>query len=164
MRTKDVAMAAEVGSPAPDFTLTSGSHEAVSLSDFRGKTVVLNFFPLAFSGVCTMQFTDIGSGAAPYANADVVHLGMSVDHAHTLRAFGESVGAANVTFLSDFQPRGAVAEEYGVFRPDLGYTTRATFVIDAKGVLRHADITPTPSEMPDGDATLAAINACTRSA
>lgn len=155
-------MAAEVGSPAPDFTLRSGSHERVSLSDFRGRTVVLNFFPLAFSGVCTTQFTNIGSGAAPYANSDVALVAVSVDHAHTLRAFGESVGASNVTFLSDFHPRGAVAELYGVFLPDLGFTTRATFVIDADGIVRHADVMPTTPEMPDGEATLAAINACIR--
>lgn len=155
-------MSAAVGQPAPDFTLKSNDHEDVSLASFRGKTVVLNFFPLAFSGVCTTQFTDIGSGAAPYASTDAVQLAVSIDHAFSLAAFRDAVGANNVTFLSDFQPRGAVAEAYGTFRPDLGFTTRATFVIDADGIIRFADITPTPPEMPDAEATLAAINACTR--
>lgn len=155
-------MSAAVGQPAPEFTLKSGTQQDVSLGDFRGKTVVLNFFPLAFSGVCTQQFTDIGARTTDYANTDAVQLAVSVDHAFTLGAFGDGVGAGNVTFLSDFQPRGAVAEAYGVFRPDLGFTTRATFVIDADGIVRFADITPTPPEMPDATATLAAINACSR--
>jgi mycoredoxin-dependent peroxiredoxin len=154
-------MSADVGQPAPDFTLPSGDHKEVSLADFRGQTVVLNFFPLAFSGVCTTQFTEIGSGATEYATTDAVQLAVSVDHAFSVGAFRDQVSANNVTFLSDFQPRGAVAEAYGVYRADLGFTTRATFVIDADGIVRFADITPTPPEMPDAQATLAAINACT---
>jgi mycoredoxin-dependent peroxiredoxin len=95
------------GQPAPDFTLPSHTGEAVTLSALRGRAVVLNFFPLAFSDVCTAQFRQIADGGAAYTAEDAVVLAVSVDHSDTHRAFAEATGADGVTFLSDFLPRGA---------------------------------------------------------
>lgn len=152
----------EIGQPAPAFTLTSHRQEQVSLSDFAGtSSVVLAFFPLAFSGVCTKQFTELGKDLTAYTGGgDAVVLAVSVDHAHSLRAFAEAVGAEDVTFLSDFQPRGAVSEAYGVFMPEKGFCGRAVFVIDKDGILRHADISPTPLELPDAAGVAGAVASC----
>jgi len=147
-----------VGDVAPDFTLGDHRGEAVTLSGLRGRPVVLNFFPLAFSDVCTTQFRDIGRGA--YADAGAVVLAVSVDHANSLGAFAAAVGAADVTFLSDFLPRGEVARAYGVWVPERGHSGRATFVIDPAGVVRHADRPPTPLTIPDPAAARGAALAC----
>lgn len=149
-----------VGLPAPEFTLPAHTGGAVSLADLRGRTVILNFFPLAFSGVCSEQFRRIGAGEVAWAGADAAVLGVSVDSSDTQAAFAHATGAEGVTFLSDFQPRGTVAEAYGVFAADRGHSIRATFVIDRGGVLRHAEIPPTPLDIPDGASTARTVAAC----
>lgn len=155
-------MAVEVGDQAPDFTLTDDRGDALTLSSLRGRSVVLHFFPAAFSEVCTRQFRELADASAPYTGAHAALLAVSVDDAPTLAAFRESVGAADVTFLSDAAPRGAVSGAYGVFIPDRGHSWRATFVIDAHGVVRHADHHRIPLTIPDADAVRAALEACAR--
>ena len=150
-------MAAEVGSPAPGFTLTSHRGETVSLDDLRGHPVVLHFFPEAFSDVCTRQFTGIGAGTAPYAGEDARLLAVSVDAPDTLAGFAAATGAGHVDFLSDADPRGAVSEAYGIYIPERGHAGRATFVIDAQGVVRHAARVPIPLEIPDEAAVRTAL-------
>lgn len=151
-------MALSAGDKAPDFTLKSNGMEEVTLSQELEKgPVVLAFFPLAFSGVCTKQFTDLGADASGYGKAKV--FGVSVDHAYSLDAFAKQVGAADsVTFLSDFQPRGAVAQQYGVFLDGPGISTRALFVIGPDGVITHAEAMDAPPDMPDVEA--AKLAAC----
>lgn len=158
-------MALTVGDTAPDFTLTSHRMEQVSLADARADgPVVISFFPLAFSGVCTKQFTDLGADVESYRAAGAQVLAISVDHAHSLQAFAEAVGADadGVTFLSDFQPRGEVAAAYGTLIAERGFSGRATIVVDRDGVVQHADYSPTPLEIPDVDAVKGAIAACGR--
>lgn len=150
-------MALKVGDKAPDFTLKSNGMEEVTLSEaLKNGPVVLAFFPLAFSGVCTTQFTDMGKDVSSWSEKGAQVFGVSVDHAYSLDAFAKQVGAEGITFLSDFQPRGAVAQQYGVFLEGPGITTRAMFVINQAGEITHAEAMATPPEMPDVDAAKAA--------
>jgi mycoredoxin-dependent peroxiredoxin len=152
-------LAVEVGHEAPDFTLKSPDNEEVTLSSFRGvKNVVVLFFPLAFSGVCTRQFTDLGRNEERYG-PDAVVLGISVDSRFAQGAFARSLGLTSTTLLADFEPKGEVARRYGVYLDKRGHSTRASFVIDKAGIVRHAEVVPTP-ETPDEDAMLAALATC----
>ena len=138
-------MPVEVGQQAPAFTLPSHTGENVSLADFRGeKNVVLVFFPAAFSGICTKQFSEIGAAEARYAGEDAQVLGISVDNHNSLRAWAETLGLGDTLLLSDFHPKGAVATEYGAHFEKAGMNTRASFVIDREGIVRYAEIGENP--------------------
>lgn len=152
-------MALDIGSEAPDFTLDDSNGEPVSLSQFRGKPVHLNFFPAAFSPVCADWFSRIGADGSPYADAVVI--GVSVDGRWTLGEFRDRMGADEVRFLSDFQPRGDVARLYGTFLEQAGVSGRATYVIDADGVIVDVDHVA-PLETPDADRLIASLATCAR--
>ncbi len=117
------------------------------------------FFPLAFSGICTMQLTDIGSHEAQYAGSDAQVLGISVDSHHTQAAFSKSLGLRNTLLLADFHPRGEVAKRYGVYMEEFGISMRASFVVDRHGIIRHADVR-VPKEVPDEAAYFTTLAAC----
>ncbi len=154
-------MAVQVGQEAPDFTLPSRGGEKVTLSDFRGeKNVVLVFFPLAFSGICTTQLTEIGGNEARYADADAQVIAISVDSHYAQSAFADQIGLEGTVMAADFEPKGAVAREYGVYLDERGVSTRASFVIDKEGVVRYADVKPTPADVPDEESYFAALAAC----
>lgn len=150
-------MALEAGTPAPDFTLTDSDGNSVTLSELRGTPVYLNFFPLAFSPVCTDWFTAIATDAGPFAGAKV--LGVSVDSKWGLSAFKKSLGDPDVTFLADFHPKGDVARQYDVYLEQAGISGRASFVIDADGIIRDVDQVA-PLESPDADRLIASLSAC----
>jgi mycoredoxin-dependent peroxiredoxin len=150
-------MALEAGTPAPDFTLNNSDGNPVSLSDFRGTPVYLNFFPAAFSGVCTPYFAKIASDNTPFEGAQII--GVSVDNKASLAAFKRELGADHVTFLADFHPKGEVARLYDVYLDQAGQSGRATFVIDAEGVIRDVDQV-VPIETPDVDRLIASLSAC----
>jgi peroxiredoxin len=150
-------MALAVGTPAPDFTLTASDGSSVSFSDFRGTPVYLNFFPAAFSGVCTPYFSKIAADDTPFEGTRVI--GISVDNKASLAEFKTKLGADHVTFLADFHPKGAVAKLYDVYLDQAGIAGRATFVIDADGVIQDVDQV-VPLETPDVDRLLASLNAC----
>lgn len=134
-----------VGQEAPDFTLKSQHDEDVTLSAFRGKqNVVLAFFPAAFSGVCTGQFTRIGDSESRFAGENAQVIGVSVDNHDSLRAFAESLGLGDTLLLADFHPSGDVAKEYGVYLDGAGQAGRATFIIDKQGVVRSVELTDHP--------------------
>ena len=154
-------MAVEVGQEAPDFTLKDADNADVTLSSFRGrKNVVLVFYPLAFSGVCTKQLTAIGSDDERYAEGDAQVIGVSVDSRHVQRAFAESLGLRGAKLLADFEPKGEVARRYGVYLDDRGFSNRATFVIDRQGMVRSADVMPSPSEVPDQESHFQTLVGC----
>jgi len=127
-------MSVTVGQQAPDFTLVNQRGEAVTLSDLRGRKVVLVFYPFAFSSTCTEEMCALRDRSDDFGD-DTVLLGISVDTKHALRVFAEQEGLG-FDLLSDFWPHGAVAQAYGVFLADSGKATRATFVIDRAGVVR----------------------------
>jgi peroxiredoxin len=134
-------MALENGITAPGFDLANQFGERTRLEDFRGvKPVALVFFPLAFSGTCTTELCDLRDNLGMFALEGVELIGISVDSKATLRAFAEQE-KYDFTLLADFWPHGDVAREYGVFLEDKGFANRATFLIDAGGVIRSSFIT-----------------------
>ena len=150
-------MSVTVGQVAPDFTLVSQAGEKVTLSDFRGRKVVLVFYPFAFSPLCTSEMCDLRDRRGDFDD-DTVLLGVSVDTKYALRVFAEQEGLG-FDLLSDFWPHGAVAQEYGVFLPDAGgKATRATFVIDREGVVRWAIINGPGEPRDPGDYRAAVAN------
>lgn len=150
-------MTLETGTPASDFTLTASDGETVTLSELRGTPVYLNFHPMAFSPVCTDWFTAIANDSGPYAGAVVI--GVSVDSKWSLAAFKQQMKADDVTFLADFHPKGGVARLYDVWLDQVGIAGRATYVIDADGIIRDVHQVA-PLETPDSDRLLASLSAC----
>ena len=124
-----------LNAPAPDFALADQHGSTVRLSDFRGRPVVLVFYPYAFTGVCTSELCALRDELVPAVPDETVVLAVSCDSMFTLRAFADSEGF-DFPLLSDFWPHGAVASAYGVFDADRGAASRGTFVIDAQGVVR----------------------------
>ncbi|MEU0567809.1 peroxiredoxin [Nonomuraea sp. NPDC005983] len=127
---------AEVGALAPDFELQDQHGTPVMLSSFRGRKVVLVFYPLAFSGVCHGELSALRA-----FDADAQLLTVSVDSMFTHRAWADQEGYA-FPLLSDFWPHGQVARAYGVFDETKGFAKRGTFVIDGEGVIRWSVVNP----------------------
>jgi peroxiredoxin len=128
-------MPAEIGQPAPEFTLKDQNGNDVSLADFRDqKAVALVFYPFTFTGVCEGELCRLRDDYSQFESAGVQVLAVSCDSRHAQRVWAEQQG---YTFpvLSDFWPHGAVAKAYGVFNEQLGCAIRATFVIGKDGVL-----------------------------
>jgi peroxiredoxin len=137
-------MAVEAGQEAPDFELRDQHGEPVRLSALRGsKHVVLVFYPLAFSGVCTGELRALRDGLPEASREDVELLTVSVDSAFALRTWADQ---EKFTFrlLSDFWPHGAVARLYGVFDEETGVATRGTFIIGKNGIVRWKVVNPIP--------------------
>lgn len=129
------ALSVEIGDVAPDFTLKNQHGEEISLSSYRGKNVVLVFFPFAFSGICTGELCEIRDNLSDFAELDAEVLAVSCDHFFSNRAFADRDGY-EFSILSDFWPHGDVSRSYGTFNDGAGAPNRGTFVIDREGVLR----------------------------
>ncbi|MEY3845843.1 MAG: hypothetical protein RJA66_110 [Actinomycetota bacterium] len=124
-----------IGDHAPDFELTNQYGETVKLSDFRGKKpVVIVFYPLSFSGICTGELCEIRDNFAKFDKENVELLAISVDSKYVQKQFAEHEGY-KFSVLADFWPHGAVAQAYGVFLEEAGISNRATFVINTDGEL-----------------------------
>jgi peroxiredoxin len=155
-------MALSVGSKAPDFSLKSRHGDAMSdvkLGDYHGKSnVVLLFFPLAFTGVCTAEMCDVSAGVGGYEALNAKVIGISVDSPFAQAAWAakENIG---ITLASDLNKTTATA--YGTLLPDLGglgaVSGRAAFVIDKAGVIQYAEQTATVKELPNFDAVKAKL-------
>lgn len=144
-------MAVEVGDSAPDFELKDQHGTPVKLSDFQGKKdVVLVFFPLAFSGVCTGELCTIRDELPTLGGDDVQVLAVSVDSVFAQRAWSEKEGY-QFPLLADFWPHGAVATAYGIFDAEKGLATRGTFIIDKQGVVRWKVENAIPDARDIGD-------------
>ncbi len=143
-----------VGSKAPDFTLktkTADGLKDVKLSDnFGKKQTVLLFFPLAYTGVCTAEMCDISNGLSGYANLGADVIAISVDSPFTQEAWAKA-NKITVTLVSDLNK--TVTKAYDVVFPMLAgvgdTSARAAFVIGADGVIKYAEQTPTPKDLPD---------------
>ena len=137
-------MAIEIGDVAPDFELPDQHGTPVKLSSFRGaKNVVLVFYPLAFSGVCSGELCALREDFPEVNRDDVAVLTVSIDSVFTHRAWADQENF-QFSLLSDFWPHGAVAQEYGVFDEGRGVATRGTFVIDKNGTVRWYVVNPIP--------------------
>jgi peroxiredoxin len=151
-------MAIEIGSPAPEFTLRNQHGQPVSLSDFRGqKNVLLMFYPFAFTGTCTGELCTIRDRYTDFVNDDTEVLSVSCDPTASLRVFAEQEGLTH-SLLSDFWPHGEVSRAYGAFLEELGFSTRATYVIDREGIVRWSVVNG-PGQARDADAYAEALAA-----
>jgi mycoredoxin-dependent peroxiredoxin len=128
-------MPATIGAPAPEFSLKDQDQKEVKLSDFRGKkNVVLVFYPLDWSPVCTKEHACMVNDKKQFEDLDAQVLGISVDSVWSHKAYADKMGI-HYPLLADFQPRGAVGEKYGVYLADKGITGRAIYIIDRNGKL-----------------------------
>lgn len=157
-------MGITVGDQAPDFTLKSKSGDDmndISLSDYRdSKNVVILFFPLAYTGVCTDEMCSVSGGLADYDALDAQVLGISVDSPFAQEAWAKE-NDITVPLLSDFNKE--VSAAYGSQFEDLigfkGVAKRSAFVVDKTGVVRFASVSDDPTELPDFDAIKACLQA-----
>ena len=153
-------MSVDVGSTAPDFTLTNQDRQPVALSAQKGKPVVLAFFPAAFSSVCAKELCTFRDSIAQLGKADAQVYGISVDTFFTLKAFQDQQ-ALTFPLLSDFNKQ--VIRDYGVFNEDMiglkGIAKRAVFVIDRAGVVRHREVLEDARNEPDYDKVFSALAA-----
>ena len=136
-------MTVEIGKEAPDFELPDSDNAKTKLSDYRGKkNVLLVFYPLAFSPICTSEFCALRDINADIQSDNTEVLGVSVDSRWTLKAWKEAEHFPN-KFVADFWPHGEVGRAYGVFDEKRGTTVRGTFLIDKQGILRWMEVSPT---------------------
>jgi peroxiredoxin len=133
--------ALKVGTTAPEFELNSTPDQRIALSEFRGHRVVLVFYPADWSPVCTDQLALYNELGDEWSRHDATVIGISVDGAWCHAAFREH-RKYRLPLLSDFEPKGEVARRYGVYRAKDGVSERALFVIDEKGVIQLAYVSP----------------------
>jgi len=143
------------GAAAPDFTLKSTPDQTVSLSEFRGQPIVLAFYPADWSPVCGDQMSLYNEMLAEFHELGADFLGISVDGAWCHAAFSRD-RKLHFPLLADFEPKGAVAKLYGVYREADGTTERALFVIDKKGVITWSYVSPIAVN-PGADGILQAL-------
>jgi len=147
-------MAISVGAPAPEFTLKDQTQKEVKLSDFKGKKVVVVFYPLDWSPVCTNEHACFVQDLKKFESLDAQILGISVDSAWSHKAFAEKM---NISYplLADFHPRGAVGDKFGVYMADKGITGRAIAIVDRDGKIawfKNYDIPVVPDVKEVADA------------
>lgn len=135
------ATALTPGTKAPDFTLYTTPDQSVSLSDFRGKPVILAFYPADWSPVCGDQMALYNEILPEFKALNAELLGVSVDGAWCHLAFAHD-RKLQFSLLSDFEPKGETARTYGVYRSQDGVTERALFVIDGEGIVRWSYVSP----------------------
>ena len=153
-------MPAEVGSKAPEFTLTNQDRQQVSLGATHGKTVVLAFFPAAFTSVCQKELCHFRDELGSLNSLNATVYGISVDTPFTLKEFAKQ-NSLNFDLLSDFN-KDAI-QKFDVVNPDMGglkgISRRAVVVVDGQGVIRYREVTPTPGDEPQYDKVKAAVDA-----
>jgi peroxiredoxin len=144
----------KIGQKAPDFSLYDTEKNKVSLQDFKRKKVLLLFFPLAFTSVCTKELCSVRDGITAYNNANAEVLGISVDSVYTLKKFKEEQ-QLNFTLLSDFNKEVSTSYNaiYEQFSLDMkGVSKRAAFIIDEEGLLQYQQVLENAGEVPNFDA------------
>lgn len=147
------------GQKAPAFTLHDTEKKEISLHDQQGKNLLLLFFPLAFTGVCTAELCSIRDNIALYNNANATIFGISVDSPQTLAKFRSEQGL-NFSLLSDFNKEASAA--YGCIYDSFGWmkgvSKRSAFVIDKEGVIQYAEVLENAGEQPNFTAIQGILN------
>jgi peroxiredoxin len=137
----------EPGTTAPDFTLPNHKGEQVSLADYRGRKVMLVFYPADFSPVCSDQLSIYQEVLGQINEAGVALVGISVDSSWTHNAFRKKFGL-DIPLLADFHPKGEVSRKYGAYVDDYGTDNRSLVLIDEQGVVRWVHESPSVVEIP----------------
>jgi len=145
------------GVQAPHFSLPTTPDQKVSLSDFRGQPVVMVFYPADWSPVCSDQLGLYNELKTEFSEFDAQLLGISVDGVWCHLAFSKD-RKLHIPLLADFEPKGAVARQYGVYREKDGEAERALFVIDPQGIIRWSHVSPVGIN-PGADGILKALEA-----
>ncbi len=148
----------EPGSPAPDFTLADQDGTEVSLTDLKGRHTVLVFYPLDFSPVCTDQLNIYQEVLPELEGRGVKLYGVSVDSAFSHKAFQEKLGIS-IPLLADFNPKGEVAKDYGVYIDERGHSRRALVMIGPDLNVTWSHQAPTPLEIPGANLIFDALDA-----
>jgi glutaredoxin-dependent peroxiredoxin len=157
-------MSIKTGDKAPDFKLYNTEKKEVTLSDHKGKNVVLLFFPLAFTGTCTAELCSVRDNLDMYNGLNATVYGISIDTPHTLVKFKEEQ-KLNFELLSDFNKKASTAYDclytsFGAMAME-GVSKRSAFVIDKDGNVQYAEVLENPTELPDFEkikATLEQLN------
>ncbi|HMU09965.1 MAG TPA: peroxiredoxin [Ferruginibacter sp.] len=147
-------MSIETGKPAPDFTLFDSDKNKITLSDFRGKNVLLLFFPQAFTSTCTKELCAVRDDISRYSNANAQVLGISVDSVFTLKKYKEDQHY-NFPLLSDFNKEVSALYNslYTTWILEMkGVSKRSAFVIDKSGIVRYAEVLEAAGQVPDFNA------------
>lgn len=147
------------GQKAPGFTLYDTEKKKVSLEDFKGKNLLILFFPQAFTGVCTKELCSVRDDIARYSHANAEVIGISVDSLFTLNRYKEDQ-ALNFPLLSDFNKE--VSEAYGCLYETFafemkGVSKRSAFVIDKEGVVKYSEVLDNAGELPNFEAINATL-------
>ncbi len=145
------------GTAAPDFKLHTTPDQMVALSDFRGSPVILAFYPADWSPVCGDQMTLYNEVLSEFHRYNANLIGISVDGVWCHTAYAKT-SKFHFPLMSDFEPKGAVANLYGVYRHEDGVCERALFVIDAAGIIRWSYVSPIGIN-PGADGILSALEA-----
>lgn len=156
-------MPLQIGQNAPDFTLYNTEKTAVSLHDFKGKNVLILFFPLAFTSVCTVELCAVRDSIAYYSNANATVLGISVDSLYALGAFKKDQHL-NFPLLSDFNKKVSDSYEaiYDTFSYGMkGVSKRAAFIVDKGSKIAYAEVLDNASEQPSFEKISAVLNSLT---
>ena len=147
----------EAGSKAPDFTLRDQDGHKVSLADFRGRRVVLVFYPADFSPVCTDQLNVYQEVLGELEQRGAALVGISVDSAWAHKAFREHLGVS-IPLLADFHPKGEVAQAYGVYNEERGVGKRALVMVGPDGTVEWSYESPSPLEIPGANLIFDALD------
>jgi peroxiredoxin len=145
-----------VGEPAPDFTLRDQDGEDVSLSDYRGRKVMLVFYPADFSPVCGDQLSIYQEVKPEIAEKGAELIGISVDSTWAHKAFQEKIGI-DTTLLADFEPKGEVARAYGSYLDGAGIANRTLVLVDENGTVAWTYESPSPGEFPGANIVFDAL-------
>ena len=129
-------MKLQKGMKAPDFTLADNQDGKVTLSDLKGKKVLLSWHPLAWTSVCTDQMRALEANRDRFEKLNTVALGMSVDPAASKKVWAQVLSIRKTKLLSDFYPHGKVAQDYGIFLESLGASGRVNIIVDEHGVIQ----------------------------
>jgi len=138
-------MLISVGEKAPDFNLKGHDDKDYKLSDFKGKTLLLAFYPADFSPTCSQEHMCFVNDLKRFENVNAQVFGISVDNLWSHKAFAEKL-KISYPLLSDFHPKGEVASKYGLYLEDMGISSRATVIIDREGVVRYVKVYDIPTQ------------------
>jgi peroxiredoxin len=120
----------KIGNEAKNFSLEDQDEQLFTLSDFKGKKVLLSFHPLAWTSVCSEQMKSLENNKSTFDSLNTIAVGVSVDTVPSKKAWAKSLGIKNTRLLSDFWPHGKVADLYGIFRNKDGFSERANIIIN----------------------------------
>lgn len=144
-------MSIKIGDKAPEIKLFSSEKQEVKLSDYQGKNVLILFFPLAFTKVCTTELCEMRDNISSYSDLNTDILAISVDSPQTLAKFKE-LEKYNFTLLSDFNKAastayGSIYEEFAMGMK--GVSKRSAFIVDKEGTIRYAEVLDNAGEVPN---------------